>query len=197
MLLFNENNYNFATLMKINVLNINLIFIFFILFFAESFAQDSISSVNLKDTILKVEIQKDTLKNPEKVNDIISFAKKFLGTPYRYAGTTPSGFDCSGFVSYVMGNFGFSLVHSSYGMAEFGQTVRLAEIKPGDLMFFKGSNVNSTRIGHVALVVEVKDNVIRFIHASNGKGVTIDTFNGSRYYVPRFVKAKRLDYGGR
>ncbi len=177
---------------------IHIIFLGFIVLMQKFYAQDSTSIVLTNtsiDTSLVVVNKKDSLKNSKKVDEIISFAKTFMGTPYRYAGSTPSGFDCSGFVSYVMGNFGFSLVHSSYGMAEFGETVRLNDIRPGDLMFFKGSNVNSTRIGHVALVVEVKDNVIRFIHSSNGKGVGIDTFNGSRYYVPRFVKAKRLDYG--
>lgn len=130
------------------------------------------------------------------VEDIIQFAKKYLGTPYHYAGTTPSGFDCSGFIYYVMGNFGLTLSRSSPGMAEFGKTVKLAEIQPGDLMFFKGRNVNSTSVGHVAMVIEVNDGMIKFIHSSTSRGVTIDTFNTSKYYIPRFIKAKRLDYGG-
>lgn len=140
---------------------------------------------------------KDTLvnKNSKQVDDIISFAKTFLGTPYRYAGSTPSGFDCSGFISYVFGNFGLNLVHSSYGMAEFGETVRLADIQPGDLMFFKGSNINSTRVGHVAMVVEVTPDAIKFIHSSTSRGVVIENFKTSKYFIPRFIKAKRLDYG--
>lgn len=148
-------------------------------------------------------IPKDTLratitpvKNSKEVDELISFAKKFLGTPYRYAGSTPSGFDCSGFISYIFGNFGLSLVHSSYAMAELGQTVRLSEIRPGDLMFFKGSDVNSTRVGHVAMVVEVSPDAIKFIHSSTSRGVTIENFKTSKYFIPRFIKAKRLDYGG-
>lgn len=141
--------------------------------------------------------QMDTVhyKNSEEVDEIISFAKKFLGTPYHYAGSTPSGFDCSGFIYYVMGNFGLELTRSSYGLAEFGETVKLADVRPGDLMFFKGRNVNSTRVGHVALVVEVTPEAIRFIHASTSRGVVIDNFKTSKYYIPRFIKAKRLDYG--
>ena len=134
-------------------------------------------------------------KNPKQVDDIITFAKKFLGTPYRYAGSTPSGFDCSGFIYYVMGNFGFSLTRTSYGLAEFGRTVKLADIRPGDLMFFKGRNVNSTQIGHVGMVIEVGPGVIKFIHSSTSRGVVIDNFYTSKYYIPRFIKAKRLDYG--
>ncbi len=129
------------------------------------------------------------------VDEIIKFSKKFLGTPYRYAGATPSGFDCSGFINYVMGNFGFQLSRSSPGIAEFGKTVKISELQPGDLMFFKGRSVNSTSVGHVAMVVEVNNGVIKFIHSSTSRGVVIDTFNGSQYYVPRYLKAKRLDYG--
>lgn len=154
--------------------------------------QDTLVSV-VSDSLVK----SDSLpkKNSQQVDEIISYAKKFLGTPYRYAGTTPSGFDCSGFISYVMGNFGLDLVHSSYGMAEFGSTVKLSEIQPGDLMFFKGSNVNSTRVGHVAMVVEVTPDAIKFIHSSTSRGVVIENFKTSKYFIPRFLKAKRLDYG--
>ena len=135
-----------------------------------------------------------TLPVNPKADAIIAYAKTFLGVPYRWGGTTPSGFDCSGFINYVMGNFGISLSRTSYNMAEYGKTVKLADLKPGDLMFFKGSNVRSTSIGHVGLVVEVNPGEIKFIHSANG-GVQITTFNKSKYYVPRFIKATRLDYG--
>lgn len=131
----------------------------------------------------------------ETVDEIVNFAKRFLGTPYHYAGSTPSGFDCSGFICYVLGNFGLDLTRSSYGLAEFGETVKLADIQPGDLMFFKGRNVNSSQVGHVAMVIEVTPDAIRFIHSSTSRGVVIDNFNTSKYYIPRFIKAKRLDYG--
>jgi cell wall-associated NlpC family hydrolase len=114
--------------------------------------------------------------------------------PYRYGGTTPSGFDCSGFINYIFGNFGFSLVRTSYGLAELGETIKLSDVQPGDLMFFKGSNVNSTQVGHVALVIEVTPQTIKFIHSANG-GVRIDNFK-TEYYIRRYVKTKRLDYGG-
>ncbi|WP_186280064.1 C40 family peptidase [Fluviicola chungangensis] len=132
----------------------------------------------------------------KQVEEIIQFAKKFLGTPYHYAGSTPSGFDCSGFIYYVMGNFGMRLSRSSPGIAEFGKTVKLSELQPGDLMFFKGRNTRSSGVGHVAMVVEVKEGIIKFIHSSTSRGVIIDTFNNSGYYVPRYLKSKRLDYGG-
>ena len=137
---------------------------------------------------------KVTLPNDPQVDAIINYAKRFLGVPYRYGGTTPSGFDCSGFINYIFGNFGFDLVRTSYGLAELGTTVKLSEIRPGDLMFFKGSNVNSTSVGHVALVVEVSPEAIKFIHSANS-GVRIDNFKTSQYYLKRYIKTKRLDYG--
>jgi len=159
---------------------------------------DSLFVTQSKEEELNFDERIDPLpeNNNEYVENMLSFAKTFLGTPYLSSGASPTGFDCSGFVSYVLGNFGFSIIHSSYGMAEYGKTVRLSEVRPGDLMFFKGSNINSSKIGHVALVVDVSnEDGIKFIHASSSKGITIDKFNGSKYYVPRYVTTKRLDYG--
>ena len=144
----------------------------------------------------KVSIDTVPHNNSAYVDNMLGFAKTFLGTPYLSSGASPTGFDCSGFVSYVLGNFGFDVIHSSYGLAEYGRTVKLSEARPGDLMFFKGSNASSSRIGHVAIIYEVNATEgIKFIHASSSRGITIDRFNGSGYYVPRYVTTKRLDYG--
>jgi cell wall-associated NlpC family hydrolase len=78
-------------------------------------------------------------QNSEKINSIIAFAKTFIGTPYHWGGTTPSGFDCSGFINYIFGNFGFSLTRTSYNLAELGETVKLENLQPGDLLFFRGT----------------------------------------------------------
>jgi cell wall-associated NlpC family hydrolase len=161
-------------------------------------SQDSLSSLVTKDSIRKTADSVFVpVKNSKEVDDLISFAKRFLGTPYRYAGTTPSGFDCSGFIMYVFGHFGLNLVRTSYGMAELGTSVKLSEIRPGDLMFFKGRDINSTKVGHVAMVVEVSPTAIKFIHASSSRGITIDNFKTSKYFIARFIKAKRLDWGER
>ena len=140
----------------------------------------------------------DSLENYEEIisqksDAIIEYAKKFLGVPYVWGGMSPSGFDCSGFINYVFKGFGFGLTRTSFGLAELGKTVRLSELQPGDLMFFKGRNANTSRVGHVALVIDTTDGVIQFIHAAVD-GIRIDTFNNSSYYVPRFIKAKRMDY---
>ena len=148
----------------------------------------------------QVQIENDSLVMheqmlSEKSDAIISYAKKFMGVPYVWGGMSPSGFDCSGFINYVFRGFGFSLTRTSYGLAELGKTVKLSELKPGDLMFFKARNLNTTRVGHVALVVDTTDGIIQFIHAAR-TGIRIDTFNNSSYYVPRYIKSKRMDYVG-
>lgn len=193
-------------------MNLKLIAVFFLGFQAWGQEQDSthvpehvevvvdttVSKV-ITDT-MKVAVVKDSVVrsgNSKQIDDMISYAKTFLGTPYHYSGTSPTGFDCSGFIYYVMGNFGFDVTRTSYSLAELGKTVKLSELQPGDLMFFKGRNLNSTSVGHVSMVVEVNEHEIKMIHASSSRGVVIDNFKTSKYYIPRFIKAKRLDYGER
>lgn len=132
--------------------------------------------------------------NPE-VDNMLNFAKRFLGVPYRWGGTTPSGFDCSGFIYYIMGNFGFTIVRTSFSMSEMGRTVKLSEAKKGDLMFFKGRSLSSSRVGHVGMVYDVRKDGVYIIHSSSSRGVVIENFSKSRYLIPRYLKLKRLDYG--
>lgn len=152
-----------------------------------AFAQDS-TAVSAKDSLDSMRYQTDETL----VEDIIEYAKKFLGTPYVYGGSTPSGFDCSGYVRYVMKNFGIELSRTSASQSEHGTEIPLSEARAGDLLFFRGRNISSSRIGHVAMVISNENDIIQFIHAA-GNRVKIDSFNDSRYYVPRFLKATRLD----
>lgn len=135
----------------------------------------------------------DSLKS-SKVDNMIGFAKKYLGIPYRYAGMSPAGFDCSGFINYVLKKYDIDVARSSASMSTYGKRIKLAEVQKGDLLFFKGSSLSSTVVGHVGMVIENQDGVIKFIHSANNGGVQITTFNGSKYYVPRFIMAKRLEY---
>ncbi|WP_163239091.1 C40 family peptidase [Clostridium sporogenes] len=74
-------------------------------------------------------------------NEIVQYAKKFLGVPYVWGGTTPNGFDCSGFVQYVYAHFGKQLPRTTYTQVKCGTAVSLNNLRPGDLVFFyPGSN---------------------------------------------------------
>ncbi|MFM7661582.1 MAG: C40 family peptidase [Bacteroidota bacterium] len=131
-----------------------------------------------------------TESKTSSADEIINFAKKFLGVPYVYGGASPAGFDCSGFIQYVFKEFGYSLGRTAGDQSIFGFDVQISELQPGDLLYFKGRNLNSSVIGHVAMVTSVTDGRIEFIHAA-GKSIRMDVLNNSSYYVPRFIKARR------
>lgn len=125
-------------------------------------------------------------------NKIMDFAKNLIGTRYRYGSSNPSvGFDCSGFVSYVYKQFGFTGARSSRDFAAKGKTVKLDDAKVGDVLVFTGTNSKVRQPGHVGIIYSIDDETgkIKFIHSSSGKakGVTITNLEG--YYQHRFLKA--------
>ena len=117
---------------------------------------------------------------------LINFAKSFLGTRYVYGGSSPKGFDCSGFVSYVFSNFGFSLPRTADEQANVGDTVTRDSLEKGDLVFFK--TLGSSIINHVGIYIGDG----QFIHASSGAGKVIISPLNEGYYLSHYVKAKRV-----
>jgi cell wall-associated NlpC family hydrolase len=112
---------------------------------------------------------------------VVYYARKFIGTPYSWGGSSPrTGFDCSGFVSYVYEHFGISLPHSSYGQLSRGRRVLRKYLKPGDLVFFDGG-------GHVGIYVGGN----RLIDAPHsGSVVHISTMTD--WYSYDYYDARRL-----
>ena len=121
--------------------------------------------------------------------DVIRFAKKLLGTPYRFASSNPKiGLDCSGFVNYVYKNFKINLPRSSVGFGALGTGLKPEQFKVGDVLVFYGFK-NKTRVGHVGIICEADGMNSKFIHSSSGhaRGVTISKLN-SDMYTSRFYK---------
>ena len=115
---------------------------------------------------------------------VVDYAKLFIGTPYVYGGSTPSGFDCSGFVKYVYSQFGVNLSRTSYTQVQEGTYVPREELQSGDLVFF-GTSGNVHHVG-----IYVADGT--FIHSPRpGKSVCIDTLN-SGYYNDHYYTARRV-----
>jgi cell wall-associated NlpC family hydrolase len=112
----------------------------------------------------------------------VGFAKRYLGVPYRYGGSSPgSGFDCSGLVSFVYRHFGIFLPRTSYDQFRVGRSVPRSELRPGDLVFFGSA-------GHVGMYVGGG----RFIHApSSGRTVQVSSLAES-WYRSRYDGARRL-----
>lgn len=144
-----------------------------------------------KDTDNKEGTNNQATSNNSSVKgaEVVSYAKQYLGYKYTYGGSTPkTGFDCSGFTSYVYKNFGYSLSRSSSGQANNGTKVSKDDLQVGDILIFK--NQSLSRIGHVGIYVG--DN--KMIHASEpGVGVTITDLDAKGYnYNKRFVMARRI-----
>lgn len=116
---------------------------------------------------------------------LISTAKKYLGTPYRYGGTTSSGFDCSGFTQKVFGEVGISIPRTSSEQYNKGYAVSKSQLQVGDLVFF---NTSGNGVSHLGIFIG--DN--QFIHASSSKGVMISSIYDPYYWGSKYVGAKRV-----
>jgi hypothetical protein len=105
------------------------------------------------------------------------------GTPYLFGGTTRAGLDCSAFVQRVFAeNFGLGLTRSTDTQVREGQEISVDQLRPGDLVFFR----TGRRTRHVGIYLQGG----RFLHASSGRGVTIDNLSG--FYERTFWTARRV-----
>ena len=116
-------------------------------------------------------------------SSVVATANQYIGSRYIYGWTTPSGFDCSGFTSYVYKKYGVSLSRTAAGQYSNGVAVSKGELQPGDLVMFGKSGIN-----HVGIYIGGG----KMIHAANpSRGVTTDTIN-SGYYGTNYVGARRI-----
>ncbi len=120
-------------------------------------------------------------------SDVVTYARQFLGKPYRSGGNGPNSFDCSGLVKYVYGHYGISTPRSSSSFSSYGTTVSLSEAQPGDIMCYRTGG-NGGGISHVGIYAGNGE----LIHASTSRrGVTTDSIYDS-YYSSRLVKVVRV-----
>ena len=117
---------------------------------------------------------------------VVDYAKQFLGVPYVYGGNGPNSFDCSGFTTYVFRHFGYTLNRTATGQLSNGVSVSKSELQPGDLVFFKDGG--SKPVSHVGIYIGGG----QFIHASTSTyEVRINDLN-SGYYNGVYVYARRV-----
>lgn len=155
-------------------------------------------SENKTETTTRSEVERETETSNEtqsvatqtstKGQQIVDYAKQYLGKKYVYGASGPETFDCSGFTMYVFKHFGVNLSHSATAQSKVGTAVSKQNLQPGDLVFFTDYETG-VGIGHVGIYIGGGD----FIHASSGTGycVKISTLlSGS--YLNRYETARRI-----
>jgi cell wall-associated NlpC family hydrolase len=123
------------------------------------------------------------------INTLEWNAKSFLGTPYVWAATGPSKFDCSGFTQWVYRDVGINIPRVSRDQAKVGRYVMYKNLRKGDMVFFDTKKRRSGRVTHVGIYLGNGN----FIHASSAaKKVVVYNFNEKNFYKERFLWGRRV-----
>jgi len=129
------------------------------------------------------EVVKEFEFKAEDRNEMIQFAQNQIGVPYVWSGTSPSGFDCSGFTGYVMSAYHKSVPRRAVDQYEQSTKIKEKQAQKGDLVFFD----NGSGISHVGMVISEQGAPIVMIHASSSKGVIVTAIDESEYWKKRLA----------
>lgn len=132
-----------------------------------------------------VAVSPEALNGSTTRQKIVAEAKKHLGVPYVWGGSTPSGFDCSGFTQYVLQKCGISIPRTTTEQYKVGTYISKKQLQPGDLVFLQ--NTYRAGLSHVGIYIGND----QMIHASSSKGVTVSSLSSS-YYIEHYYGARTL-----
>lgn len=120
-------------------------------------------------------------------SELLQEAYKHLGAPYVWASASPSGFDCSGYTSYVFGQMGIELSRSAFEQLSQGVIISGDDLQPGDLVFYSNTGSSGGFASHVGIYIGNG----QMIHSGTSTGVVIADMDMS-YYTSRFLCARRV-----
>lgn len=123
-------------------------------------------------------------KAPEGAREeLISYAQNYIGVPYKWAGVTPEGFDCSGYTTYIFSNSQISLPRRAADQFKSAKEVKQKDVQKGDLVFF----ANGGGVSHVGIIISGPGEPLSMIHASSSSGIVITNIESSSYWNKRIV----------
>ena len=155
-----------------------------------SIEAESIRTVPIRSATKRPKAFTSLLKIDRK--EFVTYAKTFLGTPYKYSSAIPeNGLDCSGFITVVFNHFNIKAPRSSLNFTDEGTEIDIKSARPGDIILFTGSDNASGTVGHMGIITSVGENV-QFIHSASGKNVGVIINNFSGYYKTHFVKVIKV-----
>lgn len=115
---------------------------------------------------------------------VIRTAKQYIGVPYQFGGTSPKGFDCSGYLQFVFAKHNINLPRTADLQYKVGATIAANKLIPGDMVFFSTYEKGASHCG-------IYIGSGKFIHASSSKGIRIDELKDA-YWKPKYLGAKRI-----
>lgn len=128
----------------------------------------------------------------DQANTVLSTARSYIGTPYKWGGASRKGMDCSGLVCTAYKSVGINLPRTVTALSDHGREVEMASLRTGDILIFRIRTKGKGRTWHTGIVQKVVDrNTILFVHASSSKGVTVSNLM-SDYYQRWFREARRV-----
>lgn len=130
------------------------------------------------------EPRKEEIKTEKMNDDLIATAKEYIGVPYNWGGTTPNGFDCSGYIQFVYASNDKIIPRTTREIWNFAK--RVDEPSIGDLLFFETYQPGPSHLG-----IYLGNG--QFIHAGSSSGVTISNYQADIYWKERFIGAKVID----
>jgi cell wall-associated NlpC family hydrolase len=125
------------------------------------------------------------IPQPSPGAELANFAEQYVGSPYRWGGASPSGFDCTGFVMWVYSQFGVAMPHNEAGQLASGERVGADDLQPGDVLIF----ANTYRAGLSHAGIYLGDG--QFVHAVDERHGVMVSALWDNYWGPRLVGASR------